>query len=143
MISARMDLTTARQHILNAFARMDALYRRPLFDEWAILTSAQIAGVIAYSGPRGERFQHQLVEDAAPLLEAAAGRPFNAGDFEFATDAGGTRYDACIKLGEQCYLICNHTTRAMAEIRKDPKWLKAQAVFFELSEKFRADPLQL
>jgi hypothetical protein len=138
-----MDLATARQHIQNAFARMDSLYRRPLFDEWAILSSAENGGVLAYAGPRSELFRQQLLDDAEPLLAATAGRPFDAGDFEFATDAGGTRYDACMKLGEQSYLVCNHTTRAMAEIRKDVKWLKAQAVFFELSEKFRAEPLQV
>jgi hypothetical protein len=30
----------------------------------------------------------------------------------------------------------------MAEIRLDARWLKAQTVFFELSEKFREDPLE-
>lgn len=136
-----MDLATARQHIQSSFARMDALYRRPVFDEWAILSAAAAPGVLAYSGPRRENFRHQLPTDAEPLRLAVAGRPLGAGDFEFAADAGGTRYDACMQLGEGSYLVCNHTARAMAEIRRDPKWLKAQAAFFELSEKFRADPL--
>jgi hypothetical protein len=30
----------------------------------------------------------------------------------------------------------------MAEIRKDPRWLQAQKAFVELSNKFRADPLE-
>ena len=48
-----------------------------------------------------------------------------------------------MKIGATSYLVCNHTTRAMAEIRSDPKWLKAQPVFVELSDKFRADPLEV
>jgi hypothetical protein len=31
----------------------------------------------------------------------------------------------------------------MTEIRADGKWLGAQAVLFELTEKFRVDPLEL
>ncbi len=137
-----MDLAAARQLIQSSFARMDALYRRPLFDEWAILSAAP-AGVLAYSGPRGSNFREQLATDAEPLRAAATGRPHDPGDFEFATDAPGTSYDACMKIGEKSYLICNHTMRSLAEIRADAKWLKAQAAFFELSEKFRADPLVL
>jgi hypothetical protein len=138
-----MDLAHARLHIQTAFANMDALYHRPVFDEWAILASAHRNGVVAYSGPRVENFRQNVSADAEPLRLNTAGRPFEAGDFDFAVDAAGTRYDACMKLGEAAFLVCNHTTRAMTEIRRDPKWLKAQAVFFELSEKFRADPLAL
>ncbi len=65
------------------------------------------------------------------------------GDFEFATDAAGTHYDVCMQIGPASFLVCNHTSRAMAEIRRDPQWLKAQAIFFNLSEKFRADPLDV
>ena len=31
--------------------------------------------------------------------------------------------------------------KGKTEIRADPRWLKAQSAFFDLSEKFRADPL--
>lgn len=136
-----MDLATARQHIETSFARMDAVYRQPLFDEWAILSAAAKPGVLAYSGPRSAHFRQELPNDAEPLLAILAGRELAPGDFDFATEAGGTHYDACLKLGASTFLVCNHTTRAMAEIRTDPKWLKAQPIFFELSEKFRADPL--
>ncbi|HYP16586.1 MAG TPA: hypothetical protein VEQ65_05195 [Opitutus sp.] len=138
-----MDLPTARKHIQTSFARMDALYRRPLFDEWAILSSAAPPGVLAYSGPRGANFRLELEKDAEPLRAAASGQPHAAGDFEFAAEAGGTRYDACMMLGDKVYLVCNHTTRSLAEIRADSKWLKAQAAFFDLSERFRADPLEV
>lgn len=136
-----MDLAAARLQIQNCFARMDALYLRPLFDEWAILSLAAQQGILAYSGPRAETFRKQFPEDVEPLRTMLAGRSFDPGEFEFAADAGGTRYDACLKVGKTSFLVCNHTTREMAEIRRDPKWLNAQAAFFELCEKFRADPL--
>jgi hypothetical protein len=136
-----MDLAAARQHIEHSFARMNTLYQQPVFDEWAILAPGTPQGVVAYAGPRAETFRKTLRQDAEPLRTAVAGRPFAVGDFEFAQEAEGTRYDACMNVGAGSFLVCNHTTRAMADIRRDPLWLKAQAVFFELSEKFRADPL--
>jgi hypothetical protein len=138
-----MDLAAARQQIESSFARMDALYLRPLFDEWAILSLAAQQGILAYSGPRAETFRQQFPEDVEPLRAMLAGRPFDPGEFEFAAEADGTRYDACLKLGSTSFLVCNHTTQEMAEIRRDPKWLNAQSAFFDLCEKFRADPLEL
>jgi hypothetical protein len=98
-------------------------------------------GVPAYSGSRPDIFRRTLLEDTAPLRAASAGRKFATGDFEFAAGAAGTRYDALMMLGPTSYLICNHTGKSLDEIRADPNWLKAQAVFFELGEKFRNDPL--
>lgn len=138
-----MDLATARQEIQSSLLRMDALYRRPVFDEWAILTAGSKPGVLVYTGPRGESFRRQLLDDAEPLRMTTAGRPMAEGDFEFASDAAGTRYDACLKVGAASFLVCNHTARDMTEIRQDARWLKAQAEFFALSERFRADPLSL
>lgn len=136
-----MDLAAARQQIQSSFARMDALYLRPLFDEWAILSLAAQQGILAYVGPRAETFRKTFPDDVEPLRALIAGRQFAPGEFEFAHEAGGTRYDACLKIGDTSYLVCNHTTKGMAEIRRDPKWLNAQSAFFELCEKFRADPL--
>jgi hypothetical protein len=139
---ARMDLATARQHIQGSLGRMNALYGKPVFDEWAILSpAAKHGGVLAYAGPRVEEFRPHVADDAGPLRALTAGRTFAEGDFEFAPEAGGTRYDALLKTGATSFLVCNHTAKTMVEIRADPRWLKAQTVFFELSEKFRADPL--
>jgi hypothetical protein len=139
-----MDLETARRQISTAFERMRASYLKPVFDEWAILSlSPKGGGVLAYSGPRAEGFRRALSEDAEPLRARTAGKQFADGDIEFVADAADTRYDAFIKLGPTSYLILNHTVRAMTEIRADTKWLAAQAVLFELSEKFRADPLEV
>ena len=137
-----MDLANAQQLIKAALARMQALYGTPVFDEWMILAlGATPGGVLAYAGPPPESFRRQLPADAEPLRALTADQSLAIGDFEFATAAAGPRYDAVMKLGAASYLVCNHTARSMAEIRADPRWLKAQAPFFELSEKFRDDPL--
>jgi hypothetical protein len=120
---------------------MDAQYLRPVFDEWAILSLAAQQGILAYQGPRAESFRKQFPVDVEPLRTMISGRSFAPGEFEFAPAAGGTRYDACVKIGNTSYLVCNHTGKGMAEIRQDAKWLNAQGAFFELCEKFRSDPL--
>lgn len=141
---AGMDLETARRHIQTYLDRMRASYRQPLFDEWAVLGVTGGAGsVLAYAGPRVEVFRTTVAQDSVPLRSRTAGKQLAEGDIEFAADAPGTQYDAFMKLGPTSYLVLNHTTKTLAEIRSDSKWLGAQAVLFELSEKFRADPLEL
>jgi hypothetical protein len=137
-----MDLETARQQIQSTLVRMRALYLRPVFDEWMILDAkAKPGGVLAYVGPRVESFRSQLPADVAPLRAMVEGRALTVGDFEFAQDAAGPRHDALLKVGSSSFLVCNNTAKTMAELRADPQWLKAQTAFFELSEKFRSDPL--
>jgi len=137
-----MDLATARQHISGSFERMRALYFKPVFDEWAILApGAKQSGLLAYNGPRAEEFRKQLPSDVEPLLAQVAGQNLEPGDFEFTTAGDGTRHDVLLKLGANSYLVGNNTAKSMAEIRADARWLKAQAAFVDLSEKFRADPL--
>ena len=134
-----MDLDTAKSHIQAAVDRMRAAYLKPVFDEWAILAvPAKTGGVLAYQGPRPDAFRRNLA-DTRP----AAGKQFSEGDIEFVPDAADTRYDAFMKIGPASYLILNHTVKTMDEIRADTKWLGAQKALFELSEKFRADPLDL
>jgi hypothetical protein len=138
----RMDLENARRQIQVCVDRMGAAYTKPVFDEWAILSVPDTHdGIVAYSGPRAETFKRQLADDAEPLRRRAAGREFVEGDLEFVPDARDTRYDAFMKIGAHSYLVLNHTTKTMDEIRTDTKWLAAQAILFELSERFRVDPL--
>jgi hypothetical protein len=137
-----MDLDTARRHIESAIARMQACYLQPVFDEWAILSlHPKSGGVVAYQGPRAEVFRRNVPQDAEPLRALSSGREFAEGDIEFVPDAADTRYDAFMKIGAASYLVLNHTVKTMTQIRADSKWLGAQAILFELSEKFRADPL--
>lgn len=136
-----MDLATARTHVETAFARMNTAYGQVLFDEWAILALGGASGVRAYWGPRPERFRRDLPTDAAPLRAEAGKQSSEIGDPVFALDAVGTRYDAFLRIGAGSFLVCNHTTKTMAEIRANPGWIKAQPILFELGEKFRADAL--
>jgi hypothetical protein len=142
LFPGRMDLEIARRYIESAIDRMRACYLQPVFDEWAILSLQPASGgVVAYKGPRPDVFRRSLPQDAEPLRACASGREFTEGDIEFVPDAADTRYDAFMKVGATSYLVLNHTVKTMTQIRADPKWLGAQAVLFELSEKFRADPL--
>ena len=120
---------------------MNTAYGQPVFDEWAVLGLGGNKGVLAYNGPRPDKFRREMPDDAAPLRAEAAGQPSGVGDLVFALEAGGTRYDAFLRLGEASYLVCNHTAKTIAEIRANPGWLKVQPILFELGEKFRADPL--
>ena len=122
---------------------MRACYLKPVFDEWAILAvPAKTGGVVAYQGPRPDAFRRNLPDDAEPLRAITAGKKFSEGDIEFVPDAADTKYDAFMKIGPTSYLVLNHTVKTMTEIRADAKWLGAQGVLFELSEKFRSDPLE-
>lgn len=137
-----MDLETARRHIQTHLDRMHGSYQRPVFDEWAILGLTGKGGsVLAYNGPRREQFRHNVAADSVLLRNRTSGKPLADGDIEFAAEAVGTQYDAFMKIGATSYLVLNHTTKTLNEIRADAKWLAVQAVLFELSEKFRADGL--
>ena len=139
----RMNLATAESLITTALGRMNTLYNKTVFDEWVVLSlQAGRGGVLAYHGPRAESFQRRFAADVEPLRAEMEGKHLAVGDFEFAPEAAGTRFDACLRIGQASYLICNHTGKSMAEIRQDPRWLHAQKAFVELSGKFRADPLE-
>jgi hypothetical protein len=137
-----MNLPDAHVAVLQTFARMKALYQQPVFNEWVLVKLAREAGaVLAYDGPRADLYQAKFKSDIAPLQAEMEARKMAVGDFEFVHGAHGTHFDACIRLGPAAYLFCNHTTKSMADIRRDPRWLAAQEPFVELSAKFRADPL--
>lgn len=137
-----MDLETARRHIQTTLERVRVSYTKPLFDEWAILALSTKGGaVLGYQGPRPDQFRRNVPQDAEPLRAHTKGKALAEGDLEFVSDATGTQYDAFMKIGASSYLILNHTGKTLAELRADPRWLAAQALLFDLSEKFRADPL--
>lgn len=137
-----MNLPDAHVAVLQTLNRMKALYGQPVFNEWVLVKLARDAGaVLAYDGPRADLYQAKFKKDIGPLQAEMEARKMAVGDFEFVANAHGTHYDACIRLGPGAYLFCNHTTKSMADIRRDPKWLAAQEPFVEFSTKFRADPL--
>lgn len=138
----QMDVESARRTIGLHVDRMRSAYGRVVFDEWAVLglTNAG-ASVVLYDGPRQEQFGRNVAADSAPLRAVTAGKKLAEGDLEFAPAASGTQYDAFMKVGAASYLVLNHTGHTLDEIRRDPRWLAVQSVLFELSEKFRVDPL--
>jgi hypothetical protein len=137
-----MKLDAAKLIVADALQRMDALYGEVVFDEWVVVSfQAGRGGILAYSGPREESYQRSFSADVAPLRSDMAGRHLEVGGFEFIPGATGTHYDACLRVGQASYLICNNTLKSMAQIRESPGWLHAQKPFVELSEAFRADPL--
>lgn len=137
-----MHIEDARSTIIAALARMDQLYKAPVFDEWVMVSFRPGGGaVLAYQGPRAESYKQQFTADLQPLREEMSGQKLAIGDFVFVQTAIGTQHDACLRIGEGSYLFCNHTTRNMEAIRANPRWLEAQKAFAGLSERFRTDPL--
>lgn len=137
-----MNLETASKNIELCRERMDALYHTPVFDEWVIVSfSRGKTDILAYVGPRAETFAKEFHRDSGPLFAEMQGKHYSAGDFEFVSQAHGSRFDACVCLGETIYLLCNNTQGSMGELRADARWREAQKPFVDLTEKFRADPL--
>lgn len=136
-----MQWNEAIDLIQSCGAKMTAQYGRPVFDEWAILKLNGVTEVAYYSGPRPSNFLSTFARDSHTLSQETAGRSYAAGEFEFARDSSGTAFDAFLALGGGCILVCNSIKFSMADIRKDPLWLKAQVPFVEMTERFRASPL--
>ncbi len=137
-----MTLEKAIATIEDHLGRMDALYGKPVFNEWAVVAVFDRKGLILhYVGSRREDLQQTFAEDIRHFkAEMLSGGQY-IGHFDFSPDASGQMYDAYVVLGEGCFLICNNTLQSMAGITKDPRWLLAQAPFAELSDVFRSTPL--
>ncbi len=138
-----MTLDAARTAILAALGRMNAAYTQPVFDEWVLVSvKADRGAILAYTGPRAEKYKQSFLSDLQPLRTELEGQNLSPGDFVFTHAGKGTRHDACLRLGNAGYLFCNNTAKSMVDIRQSPNWLAAQKPFVELSELFRADPLE-
>jgi len=139
-----MTLDQATKLIESCAEQMNARYKKVVFDEWAVVSLAGHKGrLLAYIGPRKEGFQENFLTDVGTLREGLLSREYNVGDFEFARHGVGPAFESFMVVGEGIYLICNNTVQSMDAITQDPLWLGAQVPFVELSEKFRADPLDL
>lgn len=137
-----MNLHAALQQIRSCLAKMDTLYQKPVFDEWVVASlDGGKTDILYYQGPRPESFARQFHHDSGPLFSEMQGRHYSIGDFEFAAHAPGSRFDACLRVGEKAYLFCNNTYGSMAEIRSDARWREAQKPFVDLTDKIRSDPL--
>jgi len=138
-----MTLDAARTAIVNTLERMNAAYRETVFDEWVMVSIKPDRGVIlAYYGPRADSYKKHFASDIRPLRADLAEQKLGVGDFAFVATATGSKHDAVMRIGDLGFLFCNHTMKSMAEIRQSPLWREAQKPFVELSEKFRADPME-
>jgi len=138
-----MTLEEAMNLIGGCAERMNDLYQKVVFDEWAIVSLIQHkARILAYLGPRKDDFQKNFATDVLDLRADLLSRRHSIGDFEFARHGVGTKLEAFVMVGDGLYLICNNTTHCMAAIAKDPLWLSAQVPFVELSDQFRSNPLE-
>lgn len=139
-----MTLKQATKLIESCAEQMDARYKKAVFDEWAVISLADRKGrLLAYIGPRKEGFQRNFLADVGALRAGLLSEDYSVGDFEFERHGVGLAFESFMVVGKGTYLICNHTVQSMDGISKDPLWLGAQVPFVELSEKFRADPLDL
>ena len=138
-----MTVEEAKSAITLTLDRMNVVYSQTIFDEWMLVSLRPDGGaILAYSGPRAESYRREFATDVQPLRSVLAARKQNIGDFEFAHDAAGTRFDACLKTGPTSFLFCNNTKKSMTEIRQNPLWLDAQKPFAALSAKFQSDELR-
>ena len=137
-----MTLDEANQLIRGCADRMNELYKKAVFDEWAIVSLMQHkVKILSYLGPRKDDFQTNFSTDVQELSAELLSNQQDIGDFEFARHGVGTKVEAFLVVGEGLYLICNHTAQSMNSLTKDPLWLSAQVPFVELSDRFRSDPL--
>jgi hypothetical protein len=137
-----MTLEQATTCIKSCASQMDVRYGKTVFDEWAVISLAQNkARVLNYIGPRNDDFLKNFANDLGGLRAGLYNANYDVGDFEFARHGVGTGFEAFMVLGDGIFLICNNTRESMDMIAKDPRWLKAQVPFAELSEKIRPNPL--
>jgi hypothetical protein len=137
-----MTLEEATELIRGCADRMNELYGRVVFDEWAVVSLVQHkTRVLSYLGPRKDDFHKNFAADAQDLRPELLSNRHSVGDFEFARHGFGTKLEAFVVLGDGVFVICNNTAQSMTSIAKDPHWLSAQVPFVELSDKFRSDPL--
>jgi hypothetical protein len=137
-----MNLDQAISRLRECSQRMNELYGRSVFDEWAVVSLLpERSRVLDYSGPRKGEFANSFAKDLATLRQSLLKGQHGFGEFEFAREGIGSRFDAYMCIGEGVYVICNNLYTTMAEITKDEKWLSAQVPFVEASEKFRSSPV--
>jgi hypothetical protein len=137
-----MTLDEAIDVVQAHVGRINELYGKSAFDEWALLAILGDKGrILRYEGPRREDFQKRFAEDVHVFGAELRNPLHNIGDFHFARHGVGTRFDAFLVVGEGLYLICNNTGMSMTMVTQDPLWLSAQVPFVEMSDRFRSDPL--
>ncbi|TVP75261.1 MAG: hypothetical protein EA353_14255 [Puniceicoccaceae bacterium] len=140
-----MNLNDAVAQIQRSCSKMQRLYGRTVFDEFAIIgiERSQLKSLY-YEGPREAVFMASFADDSLALRkELRDGGRQEAGAFNFTREAEGSGIDAYICLGQDLYLFCNHTEKSMKDISEDPAWLDTQGCFLNLAQAFAVDPLEI
>jgi len=137
-----MDFNNALFRIQECLERMKILYGEQMFDEWLIIDFREHQGkALYYSGPRSGEFDSKFRSELDGLKGLLAEHDYQPGNFEFARLSVSTRYDAAITIAPRIYLVFNHTTKGMFQIRQNQGWINALVPFLELADKFQRDPL--
>ena len=137
-----MTLSQSLASVKHCADQMNARYGKTVFDEWAIVSLQRgRERIVAYDGPRKEHFQKNFTQDLGGLRAEVLTVKHAPGHFDFSRHETGTAFEAFVCVGEELYLICNHTQASMSDIAKDARWLEAQKPFAELTEQFRTAPL--
>ncbi len=133
----------ATDEVRQTLQTMAARFGGPVFDEWALIRLAEgKPEILAYEGPRKDRFQADLPRDIQPLRAVLGHRRLAVGDLDFAHEGDGERYEAILVAGRGIYLILNHTAKNMSDIVADPRWRQAQRPLADLAERFRLGPVE-
>src|SRR5947199_10259223 len=137
-----MTLDEANQLIRGCANRMNELYKKTVFDEWAIVSLMQHKiKILSYLGPRKDDFQKNFSTDVQELRAELLSNQQEIGDFEFARHGVGTKVEAFLVVGDGLYLICNNTAQSMNSLTKDPLSLGGQVVCVELRDALRYSSL--
>ena len=87
-----MTLDAAIALIKTTSGRMNELYQKTVFDEWAVVALAQHkAKLLDYLGPRKEDFQKNFLNDVQELRASLFSSQHEVGEFEFSRHGVGTR----------------------------------------------------
>jgi hypothetical protein len=139
-----MNFNDALFRIEECLERMKGLYGEPMFNEWLIIDFREDQGkALYYSGPRSNEFDSKFRSDMDGLKGLFTEHDYQPGNFEFARLSVSTRYDAVITIAPRIYLVFNHTTMGMFQIRQKQGWINALVPFLELADKFQRDPLAI
>lgn len=137
-----MTIDEARHLIEKTATSMQANYGRPVFNEWIIAhLGSGHSEMLGYVGPRQNEIGEKFADDFSSVRASIQDDSHMAGDFDFAPDADGTRFDAYVVLGKDLYLFVNHTEKSMEDIQEDSAWRDAQEPWVAMAEEFRVFPL--
>jgi len=123
--------------LLSAWVRATT---RPCSTMGAGIPASGRSSILAYNGP-AENYQRRFAADVAPLQNEMTGKHGAIGDFEFAPTRRAPILTPVFAWVGQLPDLQSHDEVDGAD-RQSPNWLAAQKPFVELSEKFRADPLE-